>query len=56
MNRKMIGEAIYRRVSGNLYRVHFIDASYQVLVHFICPSGFREDFLEIDQSEKDPIR
>jgi hypothetical protein len=38
---------------SNLYRGHFIDASYQALVHLICPSGFREDFLEIDQSEKE---
>ena len=35
---------------SNLYRGHDIDVSHQVTVH-IWPSGFREDFLKIGQSE-----
>ena len=34
---------------SNFNRGPSLDASYQVSV--ICPSGFREDFLEIDQPE-----
>jgi hypothetical protein len=36
-----------------LYRGPFKDASYQVSIRFdsFWPSGFREDFLEINQSE-----
>jgi hypothetical protein len=37
---------------SNLYKEPNKDASYQVSVdNFIWPSGFREDFLEIIQSE-----
>jgi hypothetical protein len=37
---------------SNLYKKHYKNASYQVSVHnFIWQSGFREDFLEINQSE-----
>ena len=37
---------------SNLYTEPYIDASYQVSVRFIWPSGFRgEDFLENNQSE-----
>jgi hypothetical protein len=39
----------FHSVLRKLYTEPSLDASYQVSV--ICPSGFREEFLEIDQPE-----